>query len=343
MQLRYISTLIVIISGLLFTGCPSALPSIETKVQFKAPAHFPPVVYTPEVTKAKFDLGKKLFYDGILSRDGKVSCGSCHQQKGAFAHIDHALSHGVDDLLGTRNSPTIQNMAWNTSFFWDGGVPHLDLQPLAPIENPVEMDQNLAALMTKLRKHPTYPSLFHSAFGTSDTTQIVTARLGEALAAFMKMMVSSNSKYDQSLLNQGVSLTAEEQQGKVLFEQKCGTCHSGALFTDMSFRNNGLATTADSGRAHITHFPQDRFLFRVPSLRNIEVSYPYMHDGRFETLEDVLQHYATGVQNTPNLDTQLKQNGTLGIPMTAAEQTKIIAFLRTLTDNTFLNDPLFAE
>lgn len=317
-------------------------PSTSQEIKFEAPQNFPALVFQDEVTPKNFALGKKLFYDPILSVDSSVSCATCHQQKGAFAQIDHDLSHGVFNLLGNRNSPSIQNLAWQSQFFWDGGTLHLDAQPLAPIENPVEMGEHLTHVIHKLRRHKDYPKLFGEAFGLTDTTQINTAYLGKALALFMKMLVSNQSKYDQYLANK-VTLSGDEQTGLALFQQKCETCHSGILFTDLGFHNNGITTTQDSGRARITQQPQDLYKFKTPTLRNIEKSYPYMHDGRFSTLESVLNHYAGGVIATPNLAPELQQGGQLGIPLSNTEKQQIIAFLKTLTDDAFLNDKRFSE
>ncbi len=333
--------LFFIITTVILTGCPPK-PEPDKEIKFVAPTHFPAVIYTQDVTKEGFALGKRLFYDPILSVDSTISCGSCHQQKGAFAHIDHDLSHGVFNRLGKRNAPSIQNLAWQPSFFWDGGVLQLDLQPFGPIENPLEMDLPLDQAIERLKRSNDYNKLFKDAYGITSSAQINTGLMGKALGEFMKMLVSSNSKYDKFLRNEE-ALTAEETEGLDIFKQKCESCHKGTLFTDFSFRNNGLALTQDSGRAHITLNPVDLYKFRIPTLRNIEKTGPYMHDGRFVTLNAVLDHYQSGVQNTPNLDPMLNQSGTLGIALTEPEKTKIITFLKTLTDTDFLTDTRFTE
>jgi cytochrome c peroxidase len=338
-----IYTGIVLQSACSKTPVPEPEPAAPASI-FKAPAHFPEVVYKLEnnlVTEDGFQLGKALFYDGILSRDGSISCGSCHIQSWAFTHHGHDLSHGIDDKLGTRNTPAIQNMAFYKEFFWDGGVHDLDFLPLVPIENPVEMDERLPNVLSKLRAHPQYPARFEKVFGSKEIT---TAHFLKALSQFMVMLVSSNSRYDQWKQNQG-TLTNEELAGYEIFQQKCSSCHSTELFTDQSYRNNGLSIehNQDPGRFEITRQETDRHRFKVPSLRNVARSRPYMHDGRFSSLRDVLNHYAEGVHNTPNLDPLLKHNGKPGIPLTADEKNKIIAFLHTLTDEQFLTDPRFAE
>jgi len=230
-------------------------------------------------------------------------------------------------------------MAWEPFFFWDGGVFNLDLFSINPIQNHLEMDETIPNVIAKLKADAEYVKQFKAAFGTEDVTA---TRMYLALSQFMCMLVTNNSKYDQ-VLNGTASFTTQENAGKQLFEQKCASCHSGILFTDHAFKNNGLSLTNDIGRGRITLNTNDDHCFKVPSLRNIAKTTPYMHDGRFSTLEQVLNHYASGVQNTPTLDTLLKQNGQLGIPLTNDEKANIILFLNTLTDETFIKNPLFAE
>ena len=334
----------LIVIPLCFIGCSDDEPE-PLEITFEQPSHFPEPVYHFDknpVTTDGFLLGKKLFFDGQLSRDGSISCGSCHIQAAAFAHKDHDLSHGVDDLLGTRNTPPLQNLAWMTGFFWDGGIHDLDVQPLSPIENPVEMDEDPAKVLEKLRADDDYPPLFEAAFGSSEITS---TRFLQALAQFMANMVSASSKYDKYQLGEE-ELTTDELAGMQLVEQKCTPCHGGFLFTDQSFRNNGLSIffVSDKGRENITLNEDDRYKFRVPSLRNVAVSAPYMHDGRFWTLEDVLNHYHEGVQDNTTLDPIFKEgNDVVGIPLTDDEKNKIISFLHTLTDHDFLADRKFAE
>ena len=318
--------------------------AIETFTGFHQPAGFPEPVYhfaTNEVTECGFELGRKLFYDPILSANNTVSCGSCHIQTSAFTQHGHSVSHGIYDRLGTRNSPPIMNLAWSTSFMWDGGVFDLDLQPIAPITNHVEMDDSVSNVLVRLRNSSAYPSLFKKAFGTEEITS---ARFLKALSQFMVMCVSSNSRYDSVKRNQ-VSFTADEQAGYGLFRQKCNSCHAEPLFTDHSFRNNGLvpSTVGDQGRYLVTLNATDKYKFKVPSLRNLTYTPPYMHDGRFFTVDAVLDHYSGQVKQTPNLDAQLQQNGRLGIAMTADEKLKIIAFLNTLNDRQFLLDKRLSE
>jgi cytochrome c peroxidase len=333
---------------LIFSSCKKKeeqKPDIYASIKFEKPTNFPDTKYNiadNSPTPAGFKLGKALFYDGILSRDGSISCGTCHQQNFAFTHHEHDVSHGIDDKLGQRNAPALQNLAWYNTFGWDGGVNHLDFFSVQPVQNPVEMDEKLSNVLEKLRNHATYPKLFKDAFGDEEIT---TDRFLKALSQFMLMMVSNNSRYDKYLAGK-VTLSDSEMKGLQLFENKCSSCHQGVLFTDLSFRDNGLSPTArqDVGREKITLVTTDKYKFKVPSLRNIEFSRPYMHDGRFSTLEQVLNHYQTNVKNNPNLDPLLKKpNDTFGIDLTEEEKINIIAFLKTLTDETFLKDERFSE
>jgi cytochrome c peroxidase len=285
-----------------------------------------------------------LFYDPILSRNNTISCGFCHQQQSAFTHHGHDLSHGIDDQLGKRNSLPVQNLIWYKNFFWDGGVHQLDLVPLNPIANPVEMDEDAQVLIGKLKEKQKYRDQFQAAFGSDEVT---TEKFLQALSQFMATMVSANSPYDQHVRGEGITLTTEQLEGQALFKSHCATCHATDLFTDQSFRNNGFSTEEillkDKGREEITLNPGDRGKFKVPSLRNVEYTTPYMHNGKLKTLQEVLDFYSSRVQLSPTLDPLLNQNGTLGIPLSSDEKKKIIAFLKTLTDEQFLSDRRFSE
>jgi cytochrome c peroxidase len=288
-----------------------------------------------------FVLGRALFYDPILSKDNTISCGTCHQQFAAFANVDHALSHGIEDKVGIRNSPGLFNMTWHPSFMHDGGINHIEVQPIAPIENPVEMDLNFAEALNKLRASQKYLKLFKEAYGTEEITD---AKMLKAMAQFMGLMYSYNSKFDMYVRGENnVQLNDAEKRGYQVFLQKCNSCHTQPLFSDFSFRSNGLSVhplLKDSGRAHITRLPEDRWKFKVPSLRNIALTGPYMHDGRFSTLEQCLNHYTNGVTNLENLDPLLQPNG---IALSSAEKSDVIEFLKTLTDYKFINDKRFAN
>jgi cytochrome c peroxidase len=316
-------------------------------IDFRVPSNFPPLAYdlaNNPLTEKGFELGKKLFYDGRLASDGIVSCGFCHIQEDAFTHHGHSVSHGVDDAIGTRNTPPIQNLAYQTTFMWDGATNHLDLQAIIPFTSPIEMNGNFTNAINMMKNDATYQRLYKLAFTDG---QINSENMLKALGQFMVMATSSNSRFDKYRRNEaGGDLSTDELDGYAIFNQKCASCHATDIFTDNSFRNNGLPINPavnDIGRFRVTELEQDRYKFKVPSLRNIEKTAPYMHDGRFYTLDAVLNHYNSGVANTQNLDASLNTTGTLGIPLTATEKTKLIAFLKTLTDQQFLTDRRFSE
>lgn len=335
----------VLVTVLFFSGCSKKDdPSDELPWQgLTYPDYFGKPVYDLQsnpITKTGFELGRKLFYDPILSRDNTIACGSCHNQSAAMTHHGHDVSHGIDDRLGKRNSLPVQNLLWQRNFFWDGGVHNMELIPLNAITNPVEMDETPENVLAKLRQHPDYPKLFKQTFGSEE---INSTRFLQALAQYMAMLVSDKSRYDQYLQGK-ITLTNDELTGKVLFETKCGACHAGALQTDHSFRNNGLNSSfMDKGRYEISLRDEDIGKFKVPSLRNVERTWPYMHDGRFNTLKEVLDFYSSNVKVSTTLDTLLNRNNTVGIPLTEQEKSRIIDFLKTLSDDSFIRNPTFAE
>lgn len=337
----------LVVSSLIYLGVACSKggsQAIKPEELFAVPANFPKPVYDfskNPITHDGFELGKALFYDGNLSRDGTISCAECHSQPSAFTHHGHDLSHGIDNKIGIRNAPPIQNMAFQKEFFWDGGVFDLDLFSIAPIENPVEMDEKLGNVLEKLRKQEKYTMLFQKAYGSKEVT---TERFLKALSQFMLALVSANSRYDKYARKEsGGTLNADELEGLGIFKQKCASCHSGELFTDLSYRNNGLPVynKEDTGRMRITAAEGDSYKFKVPSLRNIAITAPYMHDGRFYSLEAVLNHYSDGVIESKSLDGLLKTNQTLGIALNKDEKIKLIAFLKTLTDEEFLKNKKF--
>ena len=310
-------------------------------VALNIPKNFPKPVYNfkdNKLSPAIFTLGRKLFYDPILSKDSSISCASCHQRIAAFAHIDHALSHGINGLFGKRNVPALQNLIWRDAFMWDGGVNNLEMQPINPIVNPVEMDEKLLNVLMKLRRNKDYREEFQAAFGD---TVISTKRVLKSLAQFTGLMISSDSRYDKYKRGED-TLSKNELNGMKLFQSHCANCHSGELFSDNSYRNNGLkpdTSLHDVGRALITGADSDNYKYKVPSLRNIEMTYPYMHDGRFRNLNQVLDHYAGGNYYTNSYDKSLSK--TAGLK--EDEKNDIIAFLKTLTDKTFLYDKRFQD
>ncbi|PXY42125.1 cytochrome-c peroxidase [Flavobacterium cheongpyeongense] len=320
---------------------------VDVPLDFTVPSNFPDLTYNIDgnrPTEKGFELGKKLFYDGRLASDGLVSCGFCHLQANAFTHHGHTVSHGVGDALGTRNAPPIQNMAFQSFYMYDGAAENLDLQPIIPLTSVIEMNGNLNTILKMMKEDKEYQKLFGQAF---EDKAITTENMLKALSQFMVMMVSSNSKFDKYRRNEtGGTFSSDELAGYNLFKSKCASCHATDLMTDNSFRNNGLAVNPkvnDVGRYKVTEVVSDYYKFKVQSLRNVEVSAPYMHDGRFSTLEAVLNHYASGVNDSPTLDPILKQNGRLGIELSDTEKKQIITFLKTLTDTQYLTDKRFSE
>lgn len=333
---------ILIIGMILLVGCDGEeLPAAEDSYEFSAPKNFPVAAYTFEknpVTRGGFALGRALFYDPVLSGDSSIACANCHQQVKGFSDPVHRFSRGVGDVAGIRNAPAIQNMAFQNTFFWDGGVKHLDFVPINAITSEFEMHESLSHVVEKLKRSEFFPEKFSKAFGSEEVTS---QKMLFALSQFMNMMISSNSRYDLYIRNEGEVLTPDEVEGLALFLSKCSACHATDLFTDETFRNNGISDdfSADTGRERITESPEDRGKFKVPSLRNVALTAPYMHDGRFRTLKDVLEHYATSIKDSETLDPMLKQ----GITMSDDEKDKIIAFLKTLTDDTYIKDKRFTN
>ncbi|GAA0542176.1 cytochrome-c peroxidase [Chitinophaga japonensis] len=307
------------------------------------PAEIPSPAYDfsqNPLTKQGIALGRHLFYDPKLSRDSTISCGFCHQQFAAFGHFDHALSHGIEGRIGTRSVPTLFNLIWQTEFMWDGGVNNLEIQPLTPITDPNEMGEDLANLLQRLQADANYRKMFRAAFGTEEITS---QRLFRALTQFMAIMVSFGSKYDSVMRGApGVAFTAEEQAGYTIFRQKCAACHQEPFFTDFSYRNNGLPylpALNDVGRMKITSNTADYLKFKVPSLRNVLKSPPYMHDGRFFDIYQVFAQYDHGVEQSNTLDPLVKN----GIPLSESEQRALYMFLNTLTDPGFINNEALSE
>ena len=315
------------------------LQSAEEEPLFEVPIGWPQPNYDfskNPLTPEGVELGRKLFYDPILSRDKTVACSSCHLYFTAFTHVDHALSHGIEDRFGIRNSPALMNLAWGKSFMWDGAINHLDMQALAPISAETEMDEEFPNVIRKLQQHKKYPAWFAAAFGD---TAITGERFLKAMSQFELTLISANSKYDSVQRKEpNVAFTPSEKRGYKLFKKNCASCHAEPLFTTGGYANNGLPTDPtlmDAGRMRISQNPADSLKFKIPTLRNIEVSFPYMHDGRFKKLEEILQHYVSGIEASPTLAKELRG----GIELSEAEQQDIIAFLLTLTDKHFLYNP----
>ncbi len=306
----------------------------KVKNLFYVPENWPKPVYNFKnnpLSKEKVLLGRNLFYDPILSRDNSISCASCHSPFNAFTHVDHNVSHGIEDRIGTRNSPTLMNLAWHQSFMWDGAINHLDMQALAPISHRDEMDEKIENVILKLNQSKKYKTLFYGAFGDSIATGEKTLK---SISQFMLTLISANSKYDL-VKQRKAKFTAQEKNGYKLFQNHCASCHQEPLFTNLKFENNGLKVDPklkDFGRVKITQNPSDSLRFKVPTLRNIEFSFPYMHDGRFKKLNQVLNHYTNEIQYSATLSQSLTKH----IKLTSNEKVDIIAFLLTLSDREFL-------
>jgi len=298
------------------------------------PADFPEPTYDLEknpLSQGAINLGRVLFYDPILSKDRSISCASCHSPYNAFAHTDHELSHGISDLIGTRNAPALFNLAWQSSFMWDGAVNHLDVQALAPLTSKSEMGEELISVISKLQNSSIYPDLFMKAFNDSVVTG---EHLLKALSQFQLTLISANSKYDK-VMRKKEKFTAKELTGKRLFEKNCNTCHIQPLFSNYQFKKNGLeidSTLNDYGKFNHTKLAKDSLLFKVPSLRNLSYTFPYMHDGRFSTIREVISHYTNGITDKTAISEELKEP----ISLTSDEKTDLVAFLLTLNDKEFV-------
>lgn len=335
-------TCILFTAALVINSCSKKdSGSTTTPLEFKTPAGFPEPNYKfsgNPLTQQGFDLGRKLFYDGRLSKDGNFPCASCHQQFAGFATFDHDLSHGFNNQFTLRNSPGLFNMAWHKEMHWDGGIAHIEVQPLAPITAPNEMAEDINNVINKLKADSAYRVMFRKAFGDDE---INSQKMLKALTQFVGSIVSSESKYDKVKRGE-TTFTNDENTGYTLFKAKCASCHAEPMFTDFSYRNSGLAinpTLNDLGRMRITNKKEDSLKFKVPSLRNVMLTSPYGHDGRFFGIPNVLEHYNSGIQDGPTLDPLLKNK----IPLSTLDRFYLGQFLRTLTDSTILRDTRFSE
>ncbi len=281
------------------------------------------------LSKKKIALGRLLFYDTRLSANNTISCASCHSPFNAFAHADHALSHGIYDSIGKRNAPSLMNLAWQPNFMWDGAIHHIDFQALAPLTHPGEMGESLENVLKKLNGIQKYRTLFFEAWNDSNANS---SSLLKSLSQFMLSLESKQSKYDSVARKEAV-FTPQEERGYNLFKKHCNSCHQEPLFTNYSFQTNGLRPNKninDIGRYTITHQVADSFKFKVPTLRNIEYSFPYMHDGRYTNLTEVLQFYAKHAT--------VAKNGA-AVPLSAEQKIDLQVFLLTLSDPHFIFNP----
>ncbi|MBX0333108.1 cytochrome-c peroxidase [Pontibacter sp. HSC-14F20] len=307
-----------------------------------------PVPNHNPLTPEGIALGRMLFYDPGLSANGQVSCASCHQQDKAFSDGQALSKAGVSGKPLLRHAPTLVNLAWMDGMFWDGGAKNLEAVSMGPLTHADEMGQNLNSLLLYLRQHRHYPAQFEKAFDTDSITSPLVLR---ALAQFQRTLISANSRYDRYVRKEpGGKLSSLELQGMALFRRHCDSCHATDFFTDNRYHNNGLDSDFPEdheqlayGRGRITGIAQDIGRYKTPSLRNIALTAPYMHDGRFGTLQEVLQHYSSGIKSYATLAPQLQQNGSTGIALSLQEQQQLIAFLHTLTDSTFISNNAYGN
>ncbi|WP_028892189.1 cytochrome-c peroxidase [Tenacibaculum sp. 47A_GOM-205m] len=342
----------------LLMSCSSKeeIENVYTPVQvsLKIPEIFQQKLIAPIIptnnplTEEGIALGKKLFFDPILSKDNTQSCASCHNPKKAFTD-NTRFSEGVDGKLGTRNSMPLFNLAWNFDerFMWDGKEFSIEHQAFSPVRNPIEMHSNWKNVAEKLQEHTEYPTLFQQAFGTS---KIDSTHVTKAIAQFERTLISGSSKFDQYLLGK-TELTPEELNGFNVFMDEargdCFHCHgsdNNPLWTDNQFHNNGLDETFnDLGLGAVTGDPNDNGKFKSPSLRNLAFTAPYMHDGRFTTLDEVINHYSEGLKQSLTIDPLMKKVNQGGVQLSDKDKADLKTFLLSLSDNNFINNPDFQQ
>ncbi|HLJ57991.1 MAG TPA: MbnP family protein [Chthonomonadaceae bacterium] len=321
-------------------------PAGTTPYPFRVPDGFPQPALPADnpLTSQGVALGRRLFSDKRLSGDGTQSCGSCHRPDAAFSDRGHARSLGIDHLPGTRRAMPLFNLAWSAPYTWDGRRARLRDQALAPIANPREMHAALPTVVRALNADAGYRAQFRAAFGSAGVTP---ARLGLAIEQYLLTLISADSRFDRASRGEE-RFTEQEKRGLMLFVTEydpargqvgadCFHCHGGNLFTDYRYANNGLDERfIDRGRALVTGREADAGKFKTPSLRNVAITGPYMHDGRFKTLEEVVEHYARGVHRTSTLDPNIAKHPDSGMELSSEDMAALVAFLRTLTDYQYL-------
>jgi len=323
------------------------------------PSHFPNMVIPEDnpLTKEGVELGRFLFYEKRLSGDNTMSCATCHMPQNGFSDANQ-FSVGIDGIAGTRQSMALVNLGWENFFFWDGRSSSLEEQILEPVPNPIEMHQSWKDAVSKLNADVKYRNRFFRAFNEEGIDSV---KVSKAIAQFLRTLVSGESKYDvmykyensmtlnsneQAMLG---TIDPEEWAGYDLFKSlngaDCFHCHNGPLMQVKKFSNNGLMPNSinDLGRAHVTNNPEDNYKFKVPTLRNIALTAPYMHDGRFATLDEVIEHYSSGIHMSPTIDPLIEFGSQGGVQLDAQEKYLLKKFLLTLTDNNFINNPNFKD
>lgn len=322
----------------------------DLNIPFTIASYLPPPSFPDDnpLTNEGVALGRELFYEKKLSADNTISCASCHQQENAFTDIAR-FSVGIDGIAGSRNSMPLMNMAWDYGyqFFWDGRSIGIENQALEPVIDPIEMHNTWGNAVSVLQADSKYPILFQRAFGTNiiDSNLVV-----KALAQFERTLISGNSKFDKYLEGL-VSLTPSELSGFNIFMDEsggdCFHCHGdpfNPLWTDNLYHNNGLdAVFSDIGRGAVTGNPSDNGKFKTPTLRNLIYTAPYMHDGRFETLDEVINHYSIGLQYSSTISPLLKNVSSGGVQLNPQDREDLKAFLLTLTDEEFVTNPKFSD
>ncbi len=315
-----------------------------TPYNLNLPSNFPQMVIPSDnpLTEQGVELGRHIFWDNRLSGDNSMACASCHLPQFGFSDPNQ-FSTGIQGLQGKRHSMVLQNLGWAQNFFWDGRSLTLEEQVLIPVLDPIEMHGTWSGYIDKIRDDEKYKTMFYEAFGTAGFDSTHAAK---ALAQFLRTLVSSNSQYDKVLRGEAI-FTPQQQSGFDSFNSltggDCFHCHGGILTTDHSFQNNGLdAQPLDSGRGGVTLLPSDLFKFKVPTLRNLEFSAPYMHDGRFQTLDEVINFYSLGVQHSsPNISPMMEFSAQGGVQLNPQERADLKAFLLMFSDPEFINNPKF--
>ena len=341
---KYIFLILIIFS------CQKDIPYVEpfvynpSYVLLENPKGFPqPNIPLDNLTTEEgIQLGKKLFYDKILSGNNTMSCADCHFQTSSFAN-NSQFNSGIDGIFGDRNAMPLINLAWSKDFNWNGSVSSLESQAFEPVTNPIELHSlNWKEVSLKLMQNEEYKDLFQLAFNTRTIDSI---NIVKAIAQFERTLISGDSKFDK-FLDYRSSLTASELRGKEIFTTEkgdCFHCHSYPLFTSNDFHNNGLDIESNlkNGRYDVTENINDKGKFKSPTLRNIELTAPYMHDGRFQTLEEVIEHYNFGGHYSSTIDPNMKKVG-VGLGLNEQEKLDLINFLKTLTDTSFIKNQEFA-
>lgn len=359
MKLAIALTVACVVTACTNTSAPVPTPEYDPTPYTLDASSFPygfqsmPLPTDHPLTQQRVELGRMLFYERALSRDGSQSCASCHVQADGLSD-SRKYSVGIRGLAGTRQAMSLANLGWHRrGFFWDGRTATLRDQALMPIEDTLEMDNTLDNAVRTLTALQRYRDQFIRAFGTDSITA---ERMGIAMEQFMLTMISGNSKWDKVQRGEA-TFTAQEKRGQDLFfsefdpsgkvkSGECFHCHGGPNFTNDRFMNNGLdddASFMDIGRERVTLNPNDRAKFKVPTLRNIAVTAPYMHDGRFTKLEDVVQHYSSGVKQSSTVDILLQFSLKPGLGLSESDIADLVTFLNTLTDETYLTNPKYAK